>query len=94
MVHPNPCALRCSACPWACSPRYACPPLLLRYRRAVLHNLRYDETLAQFANASGVGTNADLFLTGSAAQAARLAAAGACTAISFRTGESYSRSSL
>ncbi len=55
-------------------------------RRAVLHNLRYDETLAQFGNASGVGTNADLFLTGSAAQAARLAAAGACTAISFRTG--------
>lgn len=33
-----------------------------------------------------MGTNADLFLTGSAAQAARLAAAGACTAISFRTG--------
>lgn len=53
----------------------------------MLHNLRYDETLAQFGNASGVGTNADLFLTGSAAQAARLAAAGAVTAISFRTGE-------
>ena len=40
-----------------------------------------------FHNASGAGTNAELFLTGSEAQAARLAAGGACTNISFRTGE-------
>lgn len=37
-------------------------------------------------NASGVGTNADRFLTGSEAQAAALAAGGAVTSISFRTG--------
>jgi hypothetical protein len=56
-------------------------------RRAVLLNLRYNECLMTFHNASGAGTNAELFLTGSDAQAARLAAGGACTNISFRTGE-------
>ena len=52
----------------------------------MLHNLRYDEGVMTLYNASGAGTNADLFLTGSAAQAARLAAGGACTHIAFRTG--------
>lgn len=56
-------------------------------RRAILHNLRYDETLMTLHNASGAGTNADLYLTGSQAQAARQAAGGACTNIAFRTGE-------
>lgn len=55
-------------------------------RRAVLHNLRYDDTIMQLHNASGAGTNASLYLTGSDAQAARLAAGGACTTISFRSG--------
>jgi U3 small nucleolar RNA-associated protein 21 len=40
----------------------------------------------EFANATGVGTNADRFLSGSAAQAASLAAGGACTCLSFRSG--------
>lgn len=62
------------------------PPWTRADRRAVLHNLRYDETLMSLHNASGVGTNADRFLTGSEAQAAALAAGGAVTSISFRTG--------
>lgn len=53
----------------------------------MLHNLRYNETLTTLHNASGAGTNADLYLNGSAAQLARQAAGGACTNISFRTGE-------
>ena len=53
----------------------------------MLHNLRYNETLFTLHNASGAGTNADLFLTGSEAQAARQSAGGACTNIAFRTGE-------
>ena len=40
----------------------------------------------QFTNAAGAGTNADLFLSGSGARATRLAASGACTSLSFRTG--------
>lgn len=52
----------------------------------MLHNLRFDEPVMQFTNAAGAGTNADRFLAGSAAQAARLAAGGACTSLSFRTG--------
>ena len=40
----------------------------------------------QFSNAAGAGTNVDLFLTGSATQASRLAAGGACTSLAFRTG--------
>lgn len=63
-----------------------CHPLHPLNRRAVLHNLRYDDTLMQLHNASGAGTNASLYLTGSDAQAARLAAGGACTTLSFRTG--------
>lgn len=55
----------------------------------MLHNLRYDDTIMQLHNASGAGTNASLYLTGSDAQAARLAAGGACTTISFRTGAAY-----
>lgn len=51
-----------------------------------MHNLRLDQAVMQFANAAGAGTNADLFLTGSGTQAARLAAGGACTSLSFRTG--------
>ena len=43
----------------------------------------------QLHNASGAGTNASLYLTGSDAQAARLAAGGACTTISFRTGAAH-----
>ena len=52
-------------------------------RRALLHNLRYDEPVAAFANASGVGTNDEASLGG---QPRGSAGGGACTAISFRTG--------
>ena len=64
-----------------------CPSPAYYRRRAVLLNLRYNEAVATYHNASGAGTAADRFLSGSAAQAAHLAAGGACTNISFRTGE-------
>lgn len=57
--------------------------------RAVLLNVRYDETLATFKNASGVGLSGganDLALGGSRGRAQTGGAGGACTAISFRTG--------
>ena len=52
-------------------------------RRALLHNLRFDEGVAAFSNASGAGTADEAFLPG---QARSSAGGGACTAISFRTG--------
>lgn len=54
--------------------------------RAVLVNLRYDETLMVFDNAAGAGTAADLYLSNTEAAAARLAASASCTHIAFRTG--------
>ena len=53
-------------------------------RRALLHNLRYDEAVASFGNASGVGTG-DAALLGGGPRSSS-AGGGACTAISFRTG--------
>ena len=50
----------------------------------LLHNLRFDEPVAEFANASGVGAAASA--GGKAGGAPHGAAGGACTAISFRTG--------
>ena len=55
----------------------------LWYRRALLHNLRFDESVAAFSNASGAGTADEAFLPG---QLRNSAGGGACTAISFRTG--------
>lgn len=52
-------------------------------RRALLHNLRFDERVVAFSNASGAGTADEAFLPG---QARSAAGGGACTAISFRTG--------
>lgn len=52
----------------------------------MLHNIRLDEQVMEFTNAAGAGTNSDLFLSGSAAHAARLSAGGACTSLAFRTG--------
>jgi len=52
--------------------------------RALLHNLRYDEPVAEFANASGVG--AAPTAGGGARRPPAAAGGGACTAISFRTG--------
>lgn len=52
--------------------------------RALLHNIRFDEGVAAFSNASGAGTADEAFLPG---QARSSAGGGACTAISFRTGE-------
>ncbi|CAK0785298.1 hypothetical protein CVIRNUC_008505 [Coccomyxa viridis] len=51
--------------------------------RALLHNLRFDERVAAFSNASGAGAADETFLPG---QARPSAGGGACTAISFRTG--------
>ncbi|BDA46919.1 probable guanine nucleotide-binding protein subunit beta-like protein at C-terminar half [Coccomyxa sp. Obi] len=51
--------------------------------RALLHNIRFDEPVAAFSNASGTGTNDEAFLGGASRSNA---AGGACTAISFRTG--------
>ena len=50
----------------------------------LLHNLRFDEPVAEFANASGVGAAASA--GGKARGAPHGAGGGACTAISFRTG--------
>lgn len=52
----------------------------------MLHNLRYDETLLTFHNASGAGTNSELYLNNSEARTAREAAGGAVTNLAFRTG--------
>ncbi|KAK9819682.1 hypothetical protein WJX72_001066 [[Myrmecia] bisecta] len=52
--------------------------------RAVLYNIRYDEEVVTFANASGVGANSDLYLTGTFKRPA--AETHACSCISFRTG--------
>ena len=55
-------------------------------RRCILHNLRYDEQVASFANAAGAGLEAD---AGMAARDGKDGLAGggsACTALSFRTG--------
>lgn len=55
-------------------------------RRCVLHNLRFDEQVASFANAAGAGLEAD---AGMAARDGRDGLAGGgspCTSISFRTG--------
>ena len=73
--HPTPAHLCPAPCP-------AAP-----HSRAILHNLRYDDTLLTLHNAAGAGTNADRFLTGSDAQAAALAAPAAVTTLAFRTGE-------
>ena len=54
-------------------------------RRVLLHNIRFDEPVASFSNASGTGTNDEAFLGG---MPRGNAAGGACTAISFRTGMS------
>ena len=56
----------------------------LTCRRVLLHNLRYDEPVAEFANASGVGAAAAA--SGKAGGAPHGAGGGACSAISFRTG--------
>ena len=52
----------------------------------MLLNLRFNETVAKFANAAGVGTADHLRLS---AQAKPKAGGGACTSIAFRTGVSY-----
>jgi len=50
----------------------------------VLHNLRTDTKVLEFANAAGVGMSSDVSLVND--RSAGRAAGGACTAISFRTG--------
>ena len=50
---------------------------------ALLHNLKYDEEIARFANASGVGAKAGLLLD---ATTFKSPGGSACTTIAFRTG--------
>ena len=50
----------------------------------MLHNLRTDKTVLDFANAAGVGLASDGSLVNDRSGAR--ATGGACTAISFRTG--------
>lgn len=79
---------------WGCAVRCLAPsPALdvvgvgLADGRVVLHNVRFDEEVASFANASGAGLASDLLLGGGAGLAAGGGASGgAVTAISFRTG--------
>lgn len=56
--------------------------------RAVLHNVRYDKPVVTFANAAGVGQGEAALMGGAEGRAAGGGGGGACTAISFRTGES------
>lgn len=51
-------------------------------RRAVLHNIKYDERVVAFANAAGAGAKNTLFLSTMAQHAQQ----SQCTAMSFRTG--------
>ena len=59
---------------------------MLLCRRAVLLNLKYNETIATFANAAGVGSGDKLRASATKAKPA----GGACTCIAFRTGETSS----
>ena len=52
-------------------------------RRAVLLNLKYNETIASFGNAAGVGLGEQL----RASAAKPKPGGGACTCIAFRTGQ-------
>lgn len=53
----------------------------------MLHNLRTDTKLMEFANAAGVGMSSDVSLVD---RSGIRATGGACTAISFRTGRGCS----
>ena len=52
-------------------------------RRAVLLNLKYNETIASFANAAGVGSGDKLRPSATKAKPV----GSACTCIAFRTGD-------
>lgn len=53
----------------------------------MLHNLKYDESVAAFANAAGVGVDTASLLKEGTMQAGRAGSkSGSCTAISFSTG--------
>lgn len=57
--------------------------------RALVHNIKFDETLMEFYNVAGAGTAAEGLLGGAAAAAARGqggSQGGACTALSFKSG--------
>lgn len=70
---------KCGCC-WSCllilSGLAAC-------RWAVLLNLKYNETIASFSNAAGVGSGEQLRASASRAKPG----GGACTCIAFRTGQ-------
>lgn len=50
----------------------------------MLHNLKFDERVASYSNASGVGAKESILADSTAAKGG---SSGACTAITFRTGE-------
>lgn len=51
----------------------------------MLLNLKYDETIASFANAAGVGSNEQLRASATKAKPG----GGACNCIAFRTGQPH-----
>lgn len=71
-------------CSLICRPDCQIRPWPSPRRHAVLHNLRTDTKVLEFANAAGVGMAADVSLVTDRSGAR--ATGGACTAISFRTG--------
>ena len=58
-------------------------------RQAVLLNLKYNETIASFANAAGVGSGEQLRVSASKPKPG----GGACTCIAFHTGATASLTS-
>lgn len=55
-------------------------------RQAILQNIRYDEEVARFANAAGVGVDSPSLLPRRQLNRKSRIRAGACSAISFSTG--------
>ena len=59
---------------------------LMLCRRAILHNIKFDEKVVAFSNASGAGAKNTLFLSSMAKETTQ----SQCTAIAFRTGRIFS----
>jgi hypothetical protein len=55
--------------------------------RALLYNIKYNELLMEFHNVAGAGSGAEQLLPGRGQAGGVAGGGGACTAISFKTGE-------
>lgn len=85
-TNPAPRGIMHHACNERCKHRWFCLLMLCSLaacRRAVLLNLKYNETIASFANAAGVGLGEQLRASATKAKPG----GGACTCIAFRTGQ-------